>query len=87
MINHYAPIRMLRDLNYGETIRGGTDVIFNEFAILASHSRYQPFSYQQAIENFVKLAERRNYYEKLRVGMIQEPMPDFIRHAKPAEAI
>lgn len=85
MINHYAPIRMLRDLNYGETIKGGSDINFNESAILSSHSRYQPFSYSHAIQNFVKLAERRNYFEKLRAGLLQEPLPDFIRHAKASE--
>jgi glycosyltransferase involved in cell wall biosynthesis len=86
MINNYVAIRMLRDLNYGESTRTGTDVNFNENAMLSSHSRAHPFHHKEAFENFLKLAEKRNHYEKLRVGKVQQPKPVFIKQAKPAEA-
>lgn len=86
MINHYSAIRLLRDLNWGETIRTGTDTNFNENGMLATHSRYQPFSYQQAVENFLRMGEKRNHFERLRAGVVQENMPDFIKYAKPADA-
>lgn len=81
-LSSYTAMKMLRDLNYGEAIRGTGDILFNEASYMGSTQKYQRFTHQDAIGNFIKMAEKRNYFEKLRVGMIQEPKPEFIKRVK-----
>lgn len=82
-MNSYTAMRMLRDLNYGEAIRGTGDVFFNEASYLSVNNKYAPFRHQDAAQNFTRLAEKRNYYERLRMGIIKEPKPEFIKRVKP----
>jgi glycosyltransferase involved in cell wall biosynthesis len=81
-LSSYTTMKMLRDLNYGEAIRGTGDVLFNEASYLGNAQKYQPFNYSDAVNNFQRLAEKRNYFERLRVGLIQEPKPEFIKRVK-----
>jgi glycosyltransferase involved in cell wall biosynthesis len=81
-LNSYTAMKMLRDLNYGEAIRGTGDVMFNEASYLASHQKFQKFSHQDAAQNFLRLAEKRNYFEQLRMGQIKEPKPEFLKRVK-----
>lgn len=84
-LNSYVGVKILRDLNYGEAIKGTGDVIFNEACYLASHARYAPFNHKKAYDNFIKLAERRNFFERLRTGQSKELTPYYIKQAKGAE--
>jgi len=86
-LNSFTAMKFLKDLNYGEAIRGTGDVMFNEASYLAVANKYQPFTHRHAAENFVALAEKRNYFEKLRVGLITEPTPEFIKRVKKEEIL
>jgi hypothetical protein len=75
-------MKLLRDLNYGEAIKGTGDVFFNEASYLGVANKYAKFSYKDAVENFIRMAEKRNYFEALRTGIIKEPTPEFIKRVK-----
>lgn len=85
-VNSYMGSRILRDLNYGEAIKGTGDVFFNEASYLSHNQRFQKFTHDDAIQSFIRLAQKRNYYEQLRMGMIKEPMPEFIKRVKKDDA-
>lgn len=84
-LNSFIAMKFLRDLNYGEAIKGTGELMYNEASYLSHNNKYQNFSHQDAAQNFARLAEKRNYFEKLRVGMITEKVPDYIRMVKKEE--
>lgn len=84
-LNSYMALRMLRDLNYGEAFNGGREISHNEASLLAMGVKMDPFSYSHVVERALDMANKRNYFEQLRVGMIKESTPDFIKYAKKAE--
>lgn len=81
-LNSFTAMKFLRDLNYGESIRGTGDTFFNEASYLSGMNKYQDFNHRIAAENFLALAEKRNFFERLRVGEIKENAPDYIRRVK-----
>lgn len=84
-LNSYTAMKMLRDLNYGEAIHGAGGEFFNDASYLAASRKYATFGYNEAVNNFINMAEKRNYFERLRVGHITEPKPEFIKRVKPDE--
>jgi glycosyltransferase involved in cell wall biosynthesis len=82
-MNSYTALRLLRDLNYGRSIGHTGGVFYNESSHLAQQLKYEPFSHQNAIEKMKEMCEKRNYWEKRRVGIDSPPMPTFVAAAKP----
>lgn len=81
-VNSMTAMKMLRDLNYRQAIRGTGDVFFNEASYLGIQNKFQPFGHREAIDNFKRLVDKKNYFESLRLGLIKEPKPNFIKLAK-----
>ena len=82
-LNSYTALRLLRDLNYGRSIGHTGGVFYNESSHLAQEIKYEPFSHKTAIEKMKNMCEKRNYWEKRRVGIDCPPMPHFVASAKP----
>jgi len=81
-INSYEAMKWLKDLNYGEAIKGTSEIIFNEASFITNNQRYMSFTRKDFINNLLRIAEKRNYYEKLRLGLINEPQPYWIIRKK-----
>lgn len=81
-LNSYTALRMLRDLQYGETVGGTGGIFFNEASFLSNKNMYQAFTPEHAIHQLYDMAERRNIYEKRRAGLLTVSTPDFIEHKK-----
>jgi|14BtaG_2_1085337.scaffolds.fasta_scaffold00392_22 glycosyltransferase involved in cell wall biosynthesis len=81
-VQSYVALRMLRDLQYGSTVGGTGGLFFNEASHLANKNVYHQFLPEHAIRQFYDMAERRNTYEKRRVGMIKVATPSFVKNKK-----
>ncbi|SVE59242.1 uncharacterized protein METZ01_LOCUS512096 [marine metagenome] len=82
-MNSYTALRLLRDLNYGKSIGHTGGVYFNESSHLAQQIKYSDFSDDDAVEKMKDMCQKRNYWEKRRVGIDCPPMPNFVTAVKP----
>jgi len=67
-INSYFVLRMMRDLNYGQTILGHGGPYYSEDSLLSDKPKYKKFGKQDLVNVMVELAQNRNYWEKRRVS-------------------
>lgn len=85
-INTYEAMKWLKDLNYGEAIKGTAEIIFNEASFITTNQRHMRFTHKEFVENLVRMAEKRNYFERLRLGLLKEPKPYWIIRKKEANS-
>ena len=83
-LHSYTALRMLRDLQFGETVGGTGGIFFNEASYLSNKNAYRRFTPDDAIGQLYQMAERRNLYEKRRAGILQVSEQDFIVNKKEA---
>jgi glycosyltransferase involved in cell wall biosynthesis len=83
MVDSYVALRMIRDLNYRNSIVGTGGVYFNEASYLSHRNQYESFNEQIAMDRLMGLCEKRNYWEQRRAGLIDEGVPSFIQQSKP----
>lgn len=70
MLDSYMELRLIRDLNYGQTLGGTGGLYFNENSQMFSKTRYEDFDREIAYNHMSILCGRRNYWEKKRVESI-----------------
>lgn len=83
-LNSYQAVKMIKDLNYGQAIEGTGGFYYNEASYLNEKVRYRDFDQSIALDKLYQLAQLRNYWERRRVGVIEEATPDFVFNAKPS---
>lgn len=77
----YIALRMIRDLNYGEAIIGHGGIYYAEDSVIIDKPKYHKFGREQVVQEMLKLAENKNYWEQRRVGLIKEATPKYIQFA------
>ena len=70
--------RMLRDLDTRLYIEGMGGMYFNEDSWADLRPDWKPFDKEKAYYKIAEIAEKRNYWEKVRCGIIQRPKPSWI---------
>lgn len=79
-IDSYIEMRMIRDLNYGVAYAGTGDIFYSNDSVI-SDRKYSKFTRENVVNEMIKLAEHRNYWENRRIGNIIEETPNFILEA------
>lgn len=69
LINTYACMRLIRDLNWGGTNGVQGNIVFNEQSMLGAPERIQPFNRQNVIDLCKSVSHNRNQLEQLRTGV------------------
>lgn len=82
-LNTYYSMRQLRDLNNGVQAEGFGGVQIDDSSFLGQRQRFNEYTPQHMLRRMYEECQARNYWEQRRVGMIQEPKPDYIVNAKP----
>ena len=77
-IGSYMYSRMLRDLDTRLYIEGMGGMYFNEDSWADLRPDWKPFDKEKAYYKIAEIAEKRNYWEKVRCGIIQRPKPSWI---------
>lgn len=86
-LNTYFALRLLRDLNAGMQNEGFGGIYIDDASFLGGRPRHRNFGPQEMFQQLLEMAEKRNRWEARRVGLIREPLPDYIVHAKPEVAV
>ena len=81
-LNSYVGLRMIRDLNYGQSILGNGGIFYDEESAIYGNTQYRPFVREQVVDELVQLAEERNHWEEIRTSTAQREIPGFIQLAK-----
>lgn len=83
MMYSYMALRMIRDLNYGESIKGGEgNSYFHSDNSLFGKPVWHKFSRDDAIKELLTLNNIFNHWEERRIGLLKETPPPFIREAR-----
>jgi glycosyltransferase involved in cell wall biosynthesis len=80
-INSYMALRMIRDLNQGQSAVTTGGFFQNEDS-LQTRNRHQVFTRDNAVTEMLKLANFHNYWERRRAGVLKEPVPLFMQNKK-----
>lgn len=82
-MNSYTGLRLLRDLNYGKAIGHSGGMYYNEASYLSQELTYETFNAEVAVSRLKDMCEKRNYWERRRVGIESPEKPYFVASAKP----
>lgn len=80
-MNSYVVLRMIKDLNYGESIAAHGGLYYAEDSLISNSRKYSKFERQDVINSLVNLKKKFNYWESRRVGNIIESTPAYIQRA------
>jgi glycosyltransferase involved in cell wall biosynthesis len=78
-IGSYTYSRMLRDLDNKNFVRGMGSFYFNEDSWSHTRPEWEKFGKEEAYHELSRIVETKNYWEKVRCGIIQKPKPSWIR--------
>ena len=78
-IGSYTYSRMLRDLDNKNFVRGMGSFYFNEDSWSHLRPEWEKFGKEEAYHEFCRIADTKNYWEKVRCGIIQKPKPSWIQ--------
>lgn len=79
-LDSFIELRMIRDLNYGVAHMGTMDMFYADDSIV-NERHFHKFTRENVIDEMIRLAEHRNYWEARRIGRIVEEIPQFISEA------
>jgi glycosyltransferase involved in cell wall biosynthesis len=65
-LNSYMSSRLVRDLNYGVSTEGHGGTYYNDGSLLSTSPKNKRFVEEDAYKEMLILAERKNYWEKIR---------------------
>jgi len=82
MINSYAALKMMRDLNYGFAVTDTGDTRFNEGSLLANKQHYQPFTREDAIRKMLQYNQLDTRWEQDRTNKLESAKPLFVVNKK-----
>ena len=77
-VDSYYTLRMSQDLHDGQ-VPGNYSVFYND---MSQGNSYMNFTKDNVVQECILMNKKRNYWEKRRVGLLQEETPDFILKAK-----
>lgn len=80
-VNSYISIRMIKDLQWGERIENHGGIYYNEDSLISQQPKFGKFNRSSVVDETIKLAEEKNYWEQRRGGLIQEERPLYIKKA------
>jgi glycosyltransferase involved in cell wall biosynthesis len=85
MVNSHFALKVLRDLNYGIYLQGqGSKIYRHDASPMSEGITTRDMTQEIAARKFYELCKIRNYWEKRRIGIIQESVPIYIAEAKEA---
>ncbi len=71
MLNSYTALRMIRDLNWEARLPSLGGMYFNEASTLGMQEKFQDFNRDLAVQEFMKLAAEKNYWESRRADSVR----------------
>jgi glycosyltransferase involved in cell wall biosynthesis len=84
-IDSYVALRMIRDLNYGQSVASFGGPYYCEDSLLIEKPKFRSFGKADAVQALVELGDGRNYWEQRRAGLIQESEPLYITRVRESE--
>lgn len=82
LIESYMAARMLKDLNYGATVRGLGGVYINDLSSLGVRPEWIPYTRQHVIDELLNYRNTKNHWEQIRTGMVPYTTPEWIKQSK-----
>lgn len=81
-MDSYMSLRLMRDLNYRQSIVQHGDTYFNERSVPGTKQYFDSFTREDAVRHMMILNQKDTYWEERRVGLIEDKVSKFVQECK-----